>query len=440
MVQPQPVRAALAAFLGTAIEWYDYYIYGTAAALVFGDVFFATDDPFVGVLASLATFAVGFVARPFGALVFGHLGDKVGRKKSLVFTLLLMGTATTAIGLLPSFHSIGVTATILLVILRLVQGFVVGGEWGGAVLIATEHAPEKWRTFLAAAPQYGSPIGLILSTLAFRAVSSLPKDDFQSWGWRIPFILSGLLVIVAFIIRAGVNESPEMVAQLAKDRSHETVPVRDVLRTKKKAVVLGIGLSLLGIAGFYFITTFMISYTTTYLKIPKSEILDIISWIGVVQLFATAAGSYVAHRIGERLLLLLATGGAVLWSAPMMMLIITGDISKIAIGILVATVLIGMYYAVIAAYLPRAFPVRMRYTGISLSFQLCGAIFGGTTPIVGVWLAHSYGLQWGPLAALFAVIAGGAFLSIYFLPIETAESVANSDASQLSQPTAAVAS
>lgn len=424
MAQPQPIRAALAAFLGTAIEWYDYYIYGTAAALVFGEVFFATNDPFMGVLASLATFAVGFVARPFGALVFGHLGDKVGRKKSLVITLVLMGSATTAIGLLPSFHSIGVTATILLVILRLAQGVAVGGEWGGAVLIATEHAPEKWRTFLAAAPQYGSPVGLILSTLAFRAVSSLPQEDFAAWGWRIPFILSGLLVIVAFIIRAGVNESPEMVAQLERDRSYEMVPVREVLKTKKKAVVLGVGLSLLGIAGFYFITTFMISYTTTYLKIPKSQILDVISWIGVVQLFATATGSYIASKIGERLLLLIATGGAVIWSVPMMMLVITGNISNIAAGVLVATFMIGMYYAVIAAYLPRAFPVRMRYTGISLSFQLCGAIFGGTTPIVGVWLAHTYGLQWGPLAALFAVIAGGAFLSIYFLPIEKAETAA----------------
>lgn len=421
MAQAQPIRAALAAFLGTAIEWYDYYIYGTAAALVFGDVFFATNDPFMGVLASLATFAVGFVARPFGALVFGHLGDKVGRKKSLVITLLLMGSATTLIGLLPSYHSIGVAATVALVILRLAQGVAVGGEWGGAVLIATEHAPEKWRTFLAAAPQYGSPIGLILSTLAFRAVSSLPQADFQSWGWRIPFILSGLLVIVAFIVRAGVNESPEMVAQLEKDRSHEMVPLREVLKTKKKAVALGIGLSLLGIAGFYFITTFMISYTTTYLKIQKSQILDVISWIGVVQLFATVTGSFIATKIGERRLLLIATGGAFLWSVPMMMLVITGEIPKIATAVLVATFLIGVYYAVIAAYLPRAFPVRMRYTGISLSFQLCGAIFGGTTPIVGVWLAHTYGLQWGPLAGLFALIAGGACASIYFLPVEDEE-------------------
>jgi len=425
MVQPQPIRAALAAFLGTAIEWYDFYIYGTAAALVFGDVFFATNDPFIGVLASLATFAVGFVARPFGALIFGHLGDKLGRKKSLIITLALMGIATTLIGLLPSFHSIGLSAAALLVVLRLVQGIAVGGEWGGAVLIATEHAPAKWRTFLASAPQYGSPIGLVLSTLAFRSVSSLPQPDFQSWGWRIPFILSGVLVVVAFIIRAGINESPEMIAHMKREASRDTVPVREILKTRKKAVALGIGLSLPAIAGFYFITTLMISYTTTYLNVQRSQILDIISWVGIVELLSFPVGSYIATRIGERRLLLLATGACCLWAAPMMMLVVSGTLSNIAIGILVATFLIGAYYAVMAAFLPRAFPVSMRYTGISLSFQLSGAIFGGTTPLVGIWLAHTFGVQWGPMAVLFALISGASFLSIWFLPVENEEPAAS---------------
>lgn len=241
----------------------------------------------------------------------------------------------------------------------------------------------------------------------------------------MPFILSGLLVIVAFIIRAGLNESPEMVAQLNKAPSRDIVPVREVLKTRKKAVVLGIGLSLLGIAGFYFITTLMITYTTTYLNIQRGQILDIISWAGIVEMASFPVGSYIATKIGERRSLLLTTGGACLWSAPMMMLVVSGSVTNIAIGILVATFLIGAYYAVIAAFLPRAFPVRMRYTGISLSFQLCGAIFGGTTPLVGVWLAHTYGVQWGPLAALFALIAGGAFLSIWFLPVENEDYLAD---------------
>lgn len=419
MQASQPVRAALAAFLGTAIEWYDFYVYGTAAALVFGHVFFATDDPFVGTLAALATFAVGFVARPFGALIFGHLGDKFGRKRSLIITLTVMGGATTLIGLIPSYHSIGVGAAILLVLLRLVQGIAVGGEWGGAVLIAAEHAPPKWRAFLAAAPQYGSPVGLISATLAFRLVSQLPEGDFRSWGWRIPFLVSGLLVAVAFVIRAGVNETPEMVEQLLVKEPHDIVPVREILRTYKTSLLLGVGLCLLGIAGFYFITTLMINYTTTYLSIARSQILDVISWIGVVQIVASATGSWLAMKIGERALLLLTTGAAALWAAPMMMLIVTGSVANIAVGILVATVFIGAYYAVMASFLPRAFPVRMRYTGISLSYQLCGAVFGGTTPLIGIWLTNRFGLSWQPLAAFFAVIAGGTFLSIWLLPIES---------------------
>ena len=280
----QPVRAAAAAFFGTMIEWYDFYCYATAAALVFGDVFFATNDPFMGTLASLGTFAIGFFARPVGAVLFGHLGDRVGRKQSLVITLLLMGVATTLIGLLPSYHSIGLAAVVLLVALRLVQGIAVGGEWGGAVLIAAEHAPPKWRTFLASAPQYGSPIGLILATGVFRLVSDLPKEDFLAWGWRLPFIVSGVLVLVAFVIRRGVNESPELEARLKEKKRESTAPISMVLRERKRALLLGIGLCLLGISGFYFVTTLMITYTTTYLKITRSQILDVVTWAGVVEL------------------------------------------------------------------------------------------------------------------------------------------------------------
>jgi MFS family permease len=414
----QPVRAASAAFFGTMIEWYDFYCYGTAAALVFGDVFFATDDPFMGTLASLGTFAIGFFARPFGALIFGHLGDRVGRKRSLIITLMVMGIATTLIGLLPSYHSIGLAAVILLVALRLVQGIAVGGEWGGAVLMAAEHAPPKWRTLLASAPQYGSPIGLIIATGVFRIVSDLPKEDFLSWGWRLPFIVSGLLVLVAFIIRRGVNESPEMEERLKEKRKEHIAPIGLVLRERKRALALGIGLCLLGISGFYFVTTLMITYTTTYLNITRPQILNVVTWAGVVELISFPLASYIAMKIGERRFLVYVTALSTLWSVPMMMLILTGDITNIAIGILVAIFLIGAYYAVLAPYLPRAFPIEMRYTGISLSFQLCGAIFGGTTPLVGLWVAHKFGLNWPPLALMFAVIAGANFLCAVYLPTD----------------------
>ncbi|MFC4277100.1 MFS transporter [Achromobacter aloeverae] len=417
-VRHQPVRAAAAAFFGTMIEWYDFYCYATAAALVFGDVFFATRDPFMGTLASLGTFAIGFFARPVGALVFGHLGDKVGRKRSLIITLMLMGVATTLIGLLPSYHSVGVVAAVLLVVLRLLQGVAVGGEWGGAVLIAAEHAPPKWRTFLASAPQYGSPIGLILATGVFRMVSDLPKEDFLSWGWRLPFLVSGVLVLIAFLIRRGVDESPEMEARLRDTRRTQVAPLGLVLRERKRALLLGIGLCLLGISGFYFVTTLMITYTTTYLKITRSQILDVITWAGVVELISFPIASWLATRFGERRFLVWVTALATLWSVPMMMLILTGDIGNIAIGILGAIFLIGAYYAVLAPYLPRAFPVEMRYTGISLSFQLCGAIFGGTTPLVGLWVANHYGLNWPPMALMFAIIGGVNFLCAVYLPTE----------------------
>jgi MFS family permease len=412
----QPFRAALAAFFGTMIEWYDFYCYGTAAALVFGDVFFATGDPLMGTLASLGTFAVGFVARPFGALIFGHLGDKIGRKRSLVITLVLMGVATTLIGLIPSYHSIGISAAVILVLLRLIQGIAVGGEWGGAVLIASEHAPEKWRTIIASAPQYGSPVGLILATLIFRVMSGLPQSDYQSWGWRIPFLISGVLVIVAFIIRRNVNESPELERRKAQGRLSDVAPVRLVFRNHKKALFLGIAFCMLGISGFYFVTTLMITFTTTYLKVSKPDILDIIAWTGVVELLSFPIGSYIAHRIGERKFLMFVTGAATLWALPMMQLVSSGNVANIAIAILVATTFIGGYYAVLSAYLPRAFPVEMRYTGISLSFQICGAIFGGTTPLIGLWVAKSFGAQWLPLGLMFLVITGATFLAAVFLP------------------------
>ncbi|UXN07961.1 MFS transporter [Bartonella sp. HY761] len=423
MRKPQPIRAALAAFLGTAIEWYDFYIYGTAAALVFGQLFFPSESSYLGNLAALGTFAVGFIARPFGAAIFGHFGDKLGRRLSLVITLLIMGGVTTLIGALPTYESIGMYAAILLVFLRLIQGIAVGGEWGGAVLIAAEHAPEKWRTFLASAPQYGSPVGLILATLAFRYVSDLPTEDLMSWGWRIPFLASGVLVLLAFIIRLGINESPEMQAQLDSKSSHEIIPIKELLAKKSTALILGIGACILGVAGFYFITTFMINYTTTYLKIEKSTILNIISWVGVVEIISFPIGSFLATRYSERGLLMTMTGLGVIWALPMMLLVVSGSTINIAIAILVATFLVGAYYAVIAPFLPRAFPVRMRYSGISLSYQLCGAIFGGATPMVGVWLAHYFGTNWVPFAGLFGGLALITFLCVWALPIENEKSV-----------------
>lgn len=416
----QPLRATAAAFLGTAIEWYDFFCYATAASLVFGDVFFAAHDHFMGVLASLGTFAVGFVARPLGAVLFGHLGDRMGRRRSLIITLLMMGLSSTLIGLLPSYQTVGPLAVVLLVALRLVQGVALGGEWGGAVLIAAEHAPPRWRTFIAAAPQYGSPIGLILATSVFQAVSMLPDADFKSWGWRIPFLVSALLVLITFFIRRGVNESPELEVyrqeRALAGHAKEVAPLRTILATFKWRLILGIAVCMIGVSGFYFVTTLMVTYTTTYLHIARPDILKIIDSFGLVELIAFPIGSYLAHRIGERRFIVIVSALTLLWAAPMMMLVLTGDVGNIAIAILVAATFMSAYYSVLAPFLPRIFPVNVRYTGISLSYQICGAVFGGTTPLVGLWIAQKYGMHWGPLALLFAAIAGCTFVAALLLP------------------------
>ena len=409
-------KVVAASLIGATIEWYDFFLYGVVAGIVFNKLYFPTGDPLISTMLAYTTFAVGFITRPLGGLVFGHFGDRIGRKSMLVVTLMIMGVSTFLIGLVPTYDSIGLWAPILLLLLRVFQGIGLGGEWGGAVLIAAEHAPPKWRTFLASAPQYGSPIGLILATGVFRLVSDLPKEDFLSWGWRLPFIISGVLVLVAFVIRRGVNESPELEARLKEKKKESTAPISMVLRERKRALLLGIGLCLLGISGFYFVTTLMITYTTTYLKITRSQILDVVTWAGVVELISFPIASYIATRVGERRFLIWVTALSTLWAVPMMMLILTGDIQNIAIGILTAIFLIGAYYAVLAPYLPLAFPVEMRYTGISLSFQLCGAIFGGTTPLVGLWVAHTFGLTWQPMALMFAIIAGANLLCAIYLP------------------------
>src|SRR6201996_7905787 len=236
-VSRQPARAAAAAFVGTTIEWYDFYIYATASALIFGKLFFPGGDPFFATLASFGTFAVGFFARPFGGLVFGHLGDRIGRKKALVATLAIMGIGTVGIGLLPTYASAGTWAPVLLVLLRVAQGVAIGGEWGGAVLMASEHAPQGKRTFFASFAQLGSPAGLVLSLLAFRAVASMDQDAFLSWGWRLPFLASAVLLVVGLLIRSGVGESPEFKV-LKTQRRVAALPVAEVLRDSWRIVLL----------------------------------------------------------------------------------------------------------------------------------------------------------------------------------------------------------
>ncbi|AZD80847.1 MFS transporter [Pseudomonas chlororaphis] len=415
---PQPRRAAAAAFIGTMIEWYDFYIYATAAALVFGALFFPSDDKLFSTMAAFGTFAVGFFARPLGGIVFGHIGDRIGRKKSLVITLLMMGVVTVCIGLLPTYAQIGAAAPVLLILLRIVQGIAVGGEWGGAVLMAGEHAPKGRRNFFASFAQLGSPAGLILSLLAFSAVTRLPEEDLMSWGWRLPFLASALLLVVGLAIRLGVNESPEFLAsreQAHKALRKEQAPVMEVLQSAWRPLLLCIGANTLGIAGVYFTNTFMIAYSTQQLGLPRSLILECLFVVAIIQFCIQPLAAWTAEKLGATRFLCLASLLAMASPYPMFVLVSSGQAPLIILGIALAVVCMASFYAVIAGYVSGMFETRVRYTAISLAYQVCGAVAGGLTPLIGTWLAHQFAGQWWPMALFYSLIATISLLCVLAL-------------------------
>ncbi|MGW1675884.1 MFS transporter [Saccharopolyspora sp. NPDC002376] len=384
-------RAGIGAFIGSTIEWFDFYIYGTASALVFDKVFFPELDGAVGTLVAFATFWVGFLARPLGGIIFGHIGDRLGRKKTLVITLLMMGIATTLIGLLPGYAQIGVWAPILLVVIRMVQGIGLGGEWGGSVLIASEHAPKGKSILYGAFAQQGSPVGNTLSTLSFLAISQLPDEAFLGWGWRVPFLASALLVLVGLFIRLRVTESPAM-ANLIESKKVAKLPVWEVVRSHPTLLLLGIGACTIGLSATYFKSTFALSWATSTLEFDKSSFLTIILVANIVQIIAQPFGAVIATRMRSwsRAVTIMLLPEVVL--LPVMFLLIgTNDYGLAMFGVAIATIPHCLYYAALAGMLASRFPAHVRYTGISLCYQLCGTILGGTTPIVGQFLLNLSG-------------------------------------------------
>ncbi|MER5683927.1 MFS transporter [Streptomyces sp. NPDC002205] len=384
-------RAGFGAFIGSTIEWFDFYIYGTAAALVFDKVFFPELDGAMGTLVAFATFWVGFLARPIGGIIFGHYGDRLGRKKTLVITLLMMGISTTAIGLLPGYASIGIAAPILLVAIRMVQGIGLGGEWGGSVLIASEHAPKGKSVLYGAFAQQGSPVGNTLSTLSFLAISQLPDEAFVSWGWRLPFLFSAALVIVGLFVRLKVAESPAM-ANLIQKKEVVKVPLTEVLRTQPMLIVLGIGACTIGLSATYFKSTFALSWATSSLDFDRSSFLTIILVANITQIVVQPFGALIATRMKSwsRAVTVMLLPELVLM--PLMFILIgTENYGLAMVGVAVATIPHCLYYAALAGMLASRFPAHLRYTGISLCYQLCGTLLGGTTPIIGQFLLNRTG-------------------------------------------------
>ena len=396
-------RVAFGAFVGTALEWYDFFLYGTASAIVFNQLFFATGDPLVSTMAAFATFAVGFVARPVGALIFGAVGDRVGRRKALIITVVLIGTVTGLIGLLPTYAAIGVAAPVLLTTLRLLQGVAVGGEWGGAVTLAVEHAPPERRGRYAAMPQLGSPVGTLLSSGAFLAVGLLPNEGFMSLGWRIPFLLGFPLLYIALWIRRRVEESPLFERMLQEDELAAT-PVRTVFARGWRELIIGAGSTLVGVGGFYLVTTFMISYGTTTLGLPRSLLLGSTLAAAAVEIGVLIIGGRMVERYGAGNVTLAGGVATALFAYPLFLMVDTRAPAMVVAGIVIGISLLSIPYAASGALLAELFPANLRYSGVALSANIA-AIISGFVPLVATWLFATSGRQsWAP-AVLLAALA-----------------------------------
>jgi MHS family shikimate/dehydroshikimate transporter-like MFS transporter len=396
-------QVAFASFVGTAIEWYDYFLYGTAAALIFNQLFFPEFAPLTGTLAAFATFAVGFFARPVGGVVFGHFGDRIGRKSMLVITLLIMGGATFLIGLLPTFEAVGVLAPILLVVLRFLQGFAVGGEWGGAILMAVEHAPDESRNFYASWPQLGSPAGLILSTIVFTAFSSLPEDQFLAWGWRVPFLLSIVLIGVGLFIRLRIMESPAF-QRIRESGAESRVPLLEVLRTYPLAALLSVGVVLVNIGGFYLVVTFTLAYATEQLGVPRNATLIGLLLAGVAEIAGIILLARTADRIGRRPVALASAAFVTLFAFPFFWLVDTGSVALLWLAMCLWTFSAGALYGVTGALISELFEARVRYSGISLGYQMAGVLGGALAPLIATALVQwAGGASWPVATYLFAM-------------------------------------
>ncbi|MFJ9632842.1 MFS transporter [Streptomyces sp. NPDC101175] len=395
------LRLAAASLAGTAIEFYDFFVYGTAAALVLGPLFFPTFSPVAGTLAAFGTFGVGFVARPLGAVLFGHFGDRRGRRPVLVASLLLTGASTVAVGCVPSYGSIGVAAPVLLLVLRFLQGLGLGGEWGGAVLLTAEHAPAGRRGLWASFPQIGPAVGFLLANGVMLALSAALTDaQFARWGWRVPFWVAGALALGGLWLRSSLVESPRF---LDLD-DHARVPLAEVVRDHWRLVLLTAGALSVGYAVFYAVTTWSLAYGTERLGVGRTEMLACVMAAVVVKGSLTPLVALLSDRYGRRPLCLLGCTAAALWMFPMVALLATGAPLLMFLGFLGALLAFVTMFAVLGAYLPELYEPRVRCTGAAVGYNLGGVLGGALTPIVATALAeHGGRVPWGVGAYLTGV-------------------------------------
>ena len=398
-------QVVLASMIGTTIEWYDFFLYGSASALVFGKLFFPKADPVTGVMLSFATYALGFAARPLGGLVFGHFGDRIGRKQLLMLSLLLMGGSSVLIGCLPTFHEVGLFAPLGLVLLRLVQGFAVGGEWGGAVLMVTEFGDPKRRGFWAGWPQAGVPAGNLLAAGVLAIMSAVQSNaDFLAWGWRVPFLLSAVLVAIGYWVRVSLAESPLFQKALDDAGAPPRMPVMDAIRERPGGIAIGAGLRVAENICFYVITTFGLTYIVDHAHLTRSQALNAMLIGTAVEVVLIPIFAGLSDWIGRRPLYFLGAAGIAGWGFVFFRLIDTGQMPLIVLAIVGGLVCHGLMYAPQAAFIAELFPTRMRYSGASLAYQATSIFAGSLAPIVALFLLDRF-KSWVPIA-IYLAIAG----------------------------------
>lgn len=400
---------AASSLAGTAVEWYDFFLYGTAAALVFNKLFFPSADPFISTMLAMGTFAAGFLARPLGAIVLGYLGDKKGRKATLVASLMLMGVSTTLIAIIPTYASIGIFAPLLLLLLRLIQGFALGGEWGGAVLLVSEYSNDsKRRAFWASWPNVGPPLGNLLAAGVLALLSAtLPQEQFLSWGWRIAFGLSALLVVIGLILRLYVEETPLFKAQQEKNKEsneHKKSPLTVLLRGHWRQILIAAGSRMGENAGFYIYSLFIITYVTEILHLERGVGLTAVMIGQGVAVVAIPLMAILADKLGRRPILLTASGATVVWGFVFFALLDTKQTGPIILAAVGGLLIFAAYSSVIGAFFSELFPTEVRYSGTSVSYNIASLVAGSLSPLIALALYQAFGT--GLAIGLYLAVMG----------------------------------
>lgn len=417
---PSIAHIAFASFIGTAIEFYDFYIYATASALVIGRVFFPQSDPAVQSLSAFLTFGIAFIARPLGAVLFGHFGDRIGRKATLAASLLLMGVSTLLIGCLPGYDTLGVWAPVALCLLRFGQGLGLGGEWGGAVLLATEYAPAGRRAWYGMFPQLGPSVGFLLATLSFWLLAvNLNDADFQAWGWRLPFLASGVLVAVGLYVRLKLAETPEFSA-LLQQQAPLKMPLTVLLKRHLRAVLLGALAMVVCYTLFYTATVFCLSYGTNTLAISRPLFLGMLCVAIVFMALATPLSAWASDRFGRRLVLMVSGFAAILSGFALAPMLSSGSMLQITLFLSLSLFLMGATFAPMGALLPELFPVAVRYTGAGAAYNLGGILGASCAPYISQLLVNQGGLAW--VGGYVSAAAAVSFLAVWCIG-ETREQV-----------------